>query len=218
MRSKYISAIAFCAALVGCATSSNPPRGDARIAELQSYIASQKPLAQNGQIKWSDYYAGLIDRHIQISTPLDMVEMMRLMLLNAQQMERGVITADEFEYRQQELRTRVASAAQQYQAQAQAQRQADVALAMQFMQRNQITPYQIPAPSTQAPQRNTIQPIQIQPVQPTSAATATAYWTGKQVQVQTVTYQSGWNCEYTYAGNTFWRTFVGNCPTSVGVQ
>lgn len=47
---------------------------------------------------------------------------------------------------------------------------------------------------------------------------ATAYWTGKQQQVQTVTYQSGWNCEYNYAGRTFWRTYVGTCPTSVQVQ
>jgi hypothetical protein len=56
------------------------------------------------------------------------------------------------------------------------------------------------------------QPPSIQP------AGVTAYWTGKQHQVQTVTYQSGWNCEYNYAGRTFWRTFVGSCPSSVQVQ
>jgi len=47
---------------------------------------------------------------------------------------------------------------------------------------------------------------------------ATAYFTGQQRQVQTVTYQTGWSCEYRYAGQTFWRTFVGSCPSSIQVQ
>lgn len=50
------------------------------------------------------------------------------------------------------------------------------------------------------------------------AQAATAFWTGKQVSVQTVTYQMGWNCEYNYAGKTFWRVFIGSCPSSVEVQ
>lgn len=58
-------------------------------------------------------------------------------------------------------------------------------------------------------------PLQAPALQP---ATATATWTGRQQQVQTVTYQSGWNCEYRYLANTFWRTFVGTCPSSVQVQ
>jgi DNA-binding NtrC family response regulator len=47
---------------------------------------------------------------------------------------------------------------------------------------------------------------------------ATAYFTGQQRQVQTVTNQIGWNCEYRYLTQTFWRTFVGMCPQSVQVQ
>lgn len=58
-------------------------------------------------------------------------------------------------------------------------------------------------------------PLQLQPLQ---LATVTAHWTGRQHQVQTVTYQFGWNCEYNYAGGAFWRTFVGSCPSSVQVQ
>lgn len=50
------------------------------------------------------------------------------------------------------------------------------------------------------------------------ATSATAYFTGQQRQVQTVTYQAGWNCEYRYAAQTFWRTFVGSCPSSIQVQ
>lgn len=50
------------------------------------------------------------------------------------------------------------------------------------------------------------------------AYAATAFWTGKMVPVTTVTYQSAWNCEYNYAGQTFWRAFQGSCPSSVEVQ
>lgn len=53
----------------------------------------------------------------------------------------------------------------------------------------------------------------------TSAWCATAYWTGNMHTVTTVTYQQGVECEYNYAGRTFWRTYVGmSCPSSVEVQ
>ena len=53
----------------------------------------------------------------------------------------------------------------------------------------------------------------------TTALAATAYWTGNSRFVTTVTYQQGIACEYNYAGQTFWRTFVGAaCPSSVQVQ
>ena len=51
-----------------------------------------------------------------------------------------------------------------------------------------------------------------------SAFAATAYWTGRQEQVQTVTYQMAWKCEYNYAGQTFWRVFQTSCPSSIEVQ
>lgn len=51
-----------------------------------------------------------------------------------------------------------------------------------------------------------------------NAHAATAYFTGRQEQVQTVTYQYGWRCEYQYAGQKFWRVFVGSCPMQVEVQ
>jgi len=52
----------------------------------------------------------------------------------------------------------------------------------------------------------------------TSVSAATAFWTGRQEQVQTVTYQWAWNCEYNYAGQLFWRVFRMSCPSSVEVQ
>lgn len=50
------------------------------------------------------------------------------------------------------------------------------------------------------------------------AQAATAFWTGKQVQVQTVTYKMAWKCEYNYLGKTFWFIYENSCPSSVEVQ
>jgi hypothetical protein len=50
------------------------------------------------------------------------------------------------------------------------------------------------------------------------AFAATAYFTGNQKQVQTVTYQMAWSCEYRYAGKTFWQTYKNSCPQSVEVE
>lgn len=52
----------------------------------------------------------------------------------------------------------------------------------------------------------------------TSVFAATAYWTGQQKQVQTVTYKWAWNCQYRYAGKAFWMVFVNSCPGSIQVQ
>jgi hypothetical protein len=51
----------------------------------------------------------------------------------------------------------------------------------------------------------------------TAAYAATAHWTGRTEQVETVTYQMAWNCEYNYAGQTFWRVFKNHCPSTVEV-
>lgn len=50
------------------------------------------------------------------------------------------------------------------------------------------------------------------------AFAATAIFTGRQEMVQTVTYQTAWNCEYNYLGQRFWRVYTGSCPSSVEVQ
>lgn len=47
---------------------------------------------------------------------------------------------------------------------------------------------------------------------------ATAFFTGRQEMVQTVTFQMAWKCEYNYAGQTFWRVFKTSCPSSVEVE
>jgi hypothetical protein len=51
-----------------------------------------------------------------------------------------------------------------------------------------------------------------------SASAATAIWTGRSEQVQTVTYKIVWRCEYNYLGHTFWRLFENFCPPNIQVQ
>lgn len=52
----------------------------------------------------------------------------------------------------------------------------------------------------------------------TSVFAATAYWTGQQKSVQTVTHQHAWSCKYIYAGQTFWKVFKKSCPSKIEVQ
>jgi hypothetical protein len=51
-----------------------------------------------------------------------------------------------------------------------------------------------------------------------TASAATAVWTGKQEQVQTVTGQIAWRCEYDYAGQKLYFLFQTSCPATVEVQ
>ena len=50
------------------------------------------------------------------------------------------------------------------------------------------------------------------------AFAATAYWTGRQEQVQTVTGQFVWKCEYNYNGQMVYELFQTSCPSSVEIQ
>lgn len=159
-------------------------------------------------MKWSDYYSGLYDRHVAAGTAPEILQAINKLQRNAQQYDKNEISKDEFEFRQRDLRLQVTSTAQRLAAANEAQQQARTALALQMMQASQ------PRPLTLAPVASSGPAMPASPAQ----VTATAYWTGKQQQVQTVTYQYGWNCEYNYAGRTFWRTFVGSCPSSVPVQ
>jgi hypothetical protein len=52
----------------------------------------------------------------------------------------------------------------------------------------------------------------------TSAFAATAYWTGASQIATSVTGRVGFNCEYNYAGRTFWVMFEGSCPSRVNVN
>jgi hypothetical protein len=50
------------------------------------------------------------------------------------------------------------------------------------------------------------------------AYAATAFFTGRQEMVQTVTYQQAWRCEYNYNGQMIYEIFQTSCPSSIEVQ
>lgn len=52
----------------------------------------------------------------------------------------------------------------------------------------------------------------------TSAYAASAFWTGQQEQVQTVTGKFVWRCYYNYNGQVFSRLFETSCPSSVEIE
>jgi heme/copper-type cytochrome/quinol oxidase subunit 2 len=51
----------------------------------------------------------------------------------------------------------------------------------------------------------------------TGSFAVTAFWTGRQEQVQTVSYQWAWNCQYQANGQYFWQIFTMSCPSSIEV-
>jgi len=51
-----------------------------------------------------------------------------------------------------------------------------------------------------------------------AAFAATAFFTGRQEQVQTVTHQWVWRCEYNYNGQLIYRLFQTSCPSSIEVR
>ena len=52
----------------------------------------------------------------------------------------------------------------------------------------------------------------------TISASGTAFWTGKSRPVQTVTYQTAWECEYNYNGQNFTKIFKLTCPSSLTIE
>jgi hypothetical protein len=50
------------------------------------------------------------------------------------------------------------------------------------------------------------------------ALAASAFFTGRQEMVTTVTYQQAWRCEYDYLGKKYYFLFKGSCPSSVEIQ
>lgn len=188
------------ALIAGCATAPTP---------AVQYAYANRPLAESGAMKWSDYYTGLYSAILQSNQSGKSQLMARAssMIDTAKAYERGELSADQFESKRRQMQT--AQVADDQAAQDRA-RLALIAASKNLADstaRGAESAYQIVQPVSAAAPRPAVTPY-----------VATAYFTGKQQQVQTVTYQYGWSCEYSYGGQFFWRTFVGNCPSSVKVQ
>lgn len=51
-----------------------------------------------------------------------------------------------------------------------------------------------------------------------SAFAASAFFTGNMSTGTSVTGRFIYNCEYNYAGNTFWRSFTTYCPSTIEIE
>jgi hypothetical protein len=206
--------VVFLLVISGCA--GYPPQGPSpQMVELQQYISTQRPRAESGEIKWSQYYDYLQKLYVDAQMPYEAFKVINRLYNDARLCEDGRMSQEEFQNRRQIARGVLEEIRQREVRSEQERQQANIALAAQIMQsRPLIPPLQFTPMTSAKPQAPT---TQLQTFQPT-ATSVTAYWTGQQRQVQTVTYQSGWSCEYRYAAQTFWRTFVGTCPTTIQVQ
>ena len=201
--------------LAGCATpQSQGPSPE--LIELQYYISSQKPLAEKGEIKWSDYFAGAYERQVMAGLPPQLYQITNKLRHSAQRYEKGELSQEDFDFEKRDSKAQWQIIANQLSEESRQRQAANMALAAQIMQNRPLIP---PVQFTPITPTNVHSVSNFQlPSPPTITTGVTAMWTGNQRQVQTVTNQFGWTCEYRYGGQTFWRTFVGSCPSSIQVQ
>jgi hypothetical protein len=107
-----IIAILACLLLASCA--SRPSR---QFLDYQAYIQHQKPKAQAGDIKWSDYYKGLYDKAAAAGAPGWRLTGFNQASGMAMRYEAGEITKDQFDYEIRALKAADASAGEAAMAQ-----------------------------------------------------------------------------------------------------
>jgi hypothetical protein len=131
------------AALAGCA--SNPVVGN-----LQRYVATQKPRAEAGEIKWSEYFQGAYNLGVLANVPGDTLERLNNGAHSAELYESGAISKAEFDYQRRALGAADITAQQGRAQQARQASAAQLAAGYQMMQTSQphTLPQAQPAPPT----------------------------------------------------------------------
>lgn len=191
--------------LAGCAAQPTPEK-----IALDKYIEQNRPLAENGAIKWTSYYEGLYSRGVAAGAPAEVIRGYIDLIDAAQALEAGHITELEFQQRRRRFTANVTALAQ---AEADARRQRERMALRQVIESNARI-----AAQNQAIIEPTIRTPALQSQSVSRTYTAQANWTGASKMVTTVTNQSGWECKYHFAGQYFTRVFIGSCPSSVPVQ
>lgn len=96
---KKITILFLCGIIAGCAAPRNP-QADA----YRSYIAVNKPLAEQGAMKWSDYYSQAYQHALPLQSPLKPValEQFSKLIGHAKDYEAGKISKEQFEFYRRE--------------------------------------------------------------------------------------------------------------------
>lgn len=134
--------------LAGCATA---PQQNWNAIAAQDYVATNKPLAEAGTLKWSEYYKGAYRVAGAAGAHGTTLARLNEVIRDAEQYEAGTISKSEFEYRQRAARAQETSADQYRAAQARAEQAqlgaVQLAAGLQMMQASQPRTISQPAPS-----------------------------------------------------------------------
>lgn len=100
--------VAFLILLSGCAMQPQP------VHPMVEWSRVNKPLAEQGKIKWSDYYKGLYQQGLTLQSPIQpaFLEQVNNLIKRAQEYESGQITKDQFDGYRRDYQVTMAKAYQ----------------------------------------------------------------------------------------------------------
>lgn len=143
---RYTAALLVSGAFLGCATTNEPAK------YFHTYVATQKPRAEAGEIKWSEYYRGAYSLAVAANASGETLALINESIRTADQYEAGEINQSQFEYRRRAISATQKEAADQHEQQAQMRRAAAISMMAASLQNFQIHPVQpIAQPQIKAP-------------------------------------------------------------------
>lgn len=98
--------------LAACATGGPIPPQDANTSAYWLYVNTQTSLAQEGKLRWSDYYTGLYEKRREMGSSPEILREVGALMWAAQQFEQGYMPKADFDARQREYTLRIEQAEQ----------------------------------------------------------------------------------------------------------
>lgn len=124
---RLTAALILVSMLAGCATNE-------AARNLHNYAATERPRAQSGAIKWSEYYRGAYSLAIAANAPGDALGRLNESIRNSELYESGAIDKSQFEYRQRAIASAQKAQEDMNAQEEQARRTAQLAAAAQILQ------------------------------------------------------------------------------------
>jgi hypothetical protein len=141
---KLLASLFLVASLAGCAYAEHQQA----VRHVHSYVADKRPMAERGDIKWSDYYKGLYNFLSAANAPGATLGQANEMIRVAGNYEAGRISKEDFEYARRDADAKSRTAAQ---ALAQEQAQLGAAQMVAGAQLMQASGPRVLAPQVVAP-------------------------------------------------------------------